>query len=156
MPYLVDGHNLIPHVGGIRLSDLDDEMALINRLVGFAARRRTAVEVYFDRGRPGSRPREQYGRVRVHFVPGGTTADRAIRGRLDALGREAKNWRVVSSDREVIREAQAHRAGVIRAPDFARQLNPTRAGKPDRDRAQPEPELSPEEIQYWLDQFGEG
>lgn len=156
MSYLIDGHNLIPHVAGIQLGDLDDELALIRRLVHFAGLRRSSLEVYFDRGQPGKPARERYGRVRVHFVREGKTADRAIRDRLAALGKGAKNWRVVSSDREVVREARAHRAQVIGSAEFARQLaSRGRSPEPDPEGG-PEPELTPEEIQYWLDQFGGG
>lgn len=153
MPYLIDGHNLIPHTAGIQLGDPDDELALVRRLVEFAVRRQTSLEVYFDRGQPGQPDQERYGRVRVHFIREGKTADRAIRARLDALGKAAKNWRVVSSDREVIREAQAHRARVIRSADFARQLDDPVRSERAGSREDPEPDLSPEEVQYWLDQF---
>jgi predicted RNA-binding protein with PIN domain len=153
MSYLIDGHNLIPHTAGIQLGDPDDELALVQRLVEFAGRRRTTLEVYFDRGQPGQPGQERYGRVRVHFIREGKTADRAIRDRLDALGRAAKNWRVVSSDREVIREARAHRAQVVRSADFARQLDQEDRKGPAGSRENPQPEMSPEEVQYWLDQF---
>jgi len=48
MPYLIDGHNLIPKMG-LRLEDFDDELALMEQLNEFCRlSRRGQVEVYFD------------------------------------------------------------------------------------------------------------
>ena len=35
MPFLIDGHNLIPHIRGLSLSQLDDELALLGLLNSF-------------------------------------------------------------------------------------------------------------------------
>jgi len=35
MRYIIDGHNLIPHVRGLSLRDLDDEQALVEVLTPF-------------------------------------------------------------------------------------------------------------------------
>ena len=43
MPYLIDGHNLIPKLG-LRLDSLDDEEQLIPRLQEFCRLRRAQVE----------------------------------------------------------------------------------------------------------------
>ncbi len=47
MPYLIDGHNLIPKLG-LRLDSPDDEMELAAILQEFARLNRREVEVYFD------------------------------------------------------------------------------------------------------------
>ncbi len=52
MPYLIDGHNLIPKLG-LRLDLLDDELELLVRLQEFCRLRRAQVEVYFDGAPPG-------------------------------------------------------------------------------------------------------
>lgn len=44
MPYLIDGHNLIPKIG-LRLSEPDDELELIRLLQDFARLRRQPIEV---------------------------------------------------------------------------------------------------------------
>ena len=44
MPYIIDGHNLIPHVG-LRLNALDDEMALVEMLREFCRVKKKRVEV---------------------------------------------------------------------------------------------------------------
>src|SRR5262245_2786427 len=103
MPYLIDGHNLIPKLG-LRLDSIDDEMELIAILQEFHRLKHTSagqVEVYFDAA-PTSQARiRKLGAITAHFVRLGTSADNAIRNRLKKLGRSARNWTVVSSDRQV-------------------------------------------------------
>ena len=48
MPYLIDGHNLIPRLG-LRLDSMDDEMELIAILQEFYRTERRQVEVFFAR-----------------------------------------------------------------------------------------------------------
>jgi hypothetical protein len=48
MPYLIDGHNLIPKLG-LRLDSMDDEQELVVILQEYARlERKKQVEVYFD------------------------------------------------------------------------------------------------------------
>jgi phosphoglycerate dehydrogenase-like enzyme len=89
MAYLIDGHNLIPHVRGLSLSDLDDEAALIELLKQFGQQRQKNIEVYFDGAPPGFARQRRFGRVTAHFVPRASSADAAIEQRLVALGRGA-------------------------------------------------------------------
>jgi hypothetical protein len=77
MPYLIDGHNLIPKTG-LRLDAVDDEMELIMMLQEFLRRSRREAEVYFDGAPPGEALTKRFGRVTAHFVPLGTTAESAI------------------------------------------------------------------------------
>ena len=155
MQYLVDGHNLIPKAG-IRLDAPDDEMDLVRILQRFGSRVRSAVEVYFDGAPPGQARTTRLGTVVAHFVPEGSTADDAIKRRLLQLGREASNWTIVTSDREIQLAARHVRAKVVSAEAFARQLA---ASAPRRDRhASPaasldEPPLTDQEIQHWLEEF---
>ena len=151
MPYLVDGHNLIPKVG-LRLDSLDDELELVAILQEFSRLHRRQVEVYFD-----GAPADQAGTrslcaVKAHFIRAGTTADAAIARRLRKLGRAAKNWSVVSSDRQVQADARAARAEALSSEEFARLLQETprgETGKPAADRAVP-----PGEVDEWLKIFG--
>jgi uncharacterized protein len=101
MPYLIDGHNLIPKVPGLNLSDIDDEMELVELLQVFCRRKRKTAEVYFDQAPPGFSGRRRFGQVTAYFVPQGHSADDAIRQRLKHLGKAARNWAVVSSDHQV-------------------------------------------------------
>src|SRR5512135_628624 len=121
MPYLIDGHNLIPK-SGIRLDSVDDEMELVNALQEFARLERRDVEVYFDGAPPGSAGSRRFGRVNAHFVRLGSTADSAIRTHLKRLGGAARNWIVVSSDHEVQGAARAAHARSLPSEKFASLL----------------------------------
>ena len=65
MEYYIDGHNLIPKLQGIRLSDDNDELALLERLQEFARLSRKKCTVFFDKA-PENRTRsESYGTLHV-------------------------------------------------------------------------------------------
>lgn len=148
MPYLIDGHNLIPELG-LRLDSADDEMELIAILQEFCRLERRQVEVYFD-GAPLSRTLK-LGAVTAAFISLTTTADNAIRSRVRKLGKAAKNWTVVSSDREVQSNARAMRAEVISSDEFAKTLkqamNSPRVAKGER-------VVSEKEVEEWMKEFG--
>lgn len=152
MPYLIDGHNLIPKLG-LRLDSMDDEMELTAILQEFCRLERKQVEVYFDGAPAPHAGTRKLGTVTAHFVPLGTTADDAIRKRLKKMGKNAKNWTVVSSDRQVQTEARTARANIISSDAFAKQLKQARASapKPADDR-----KLSRQEVDEWLNFFKEG
>jgi len=149
MPYLIDGHNLIPKLG-LRLDSLDDEMELIAILQEFCRLERRQVEVFFDGAPAAQAGIRKMGAVTAHFVRLGTTADDAIRSRLKKLGKSAKNWTVVSSDRQVQADARAAHAEVISSDSFAGMLKQARnsAPKPSSDG-----KISPQEVDEWLKIF---
>ncbi len=153
MPYLIDGHNLIPKIPGLSLQALDDEMQLVTLLQQYCQRTSRRVEIYFDNAPAGHAGTRAFGTVKAHFVPRGRTADDAIRLRLERLGRAARNWHVVSSDRQVQAEARALGAARVGADQFARELVEVLARTDSA--PQPEPELSEQELQDWLTLFGE-
>ena len=149
MPYLIDGHNLVPKLG-LRLDSIDDEMELISILQEFCRLERRQVEVFFDGALGPQAGTRNLGAVSAHFVQLGTTADNAIRKRLKKLGKSARNWTVVSSDREVQTEARAVHAEVMSSDSFAGMLKQARnaAPKPNNDR-----KISPQEVEEWLKIF---
>ncbi len=150
MPYIVDGHNLIPHVG-LRLNAVDDEMALVEMLREFCRVKRARVDVYFDGAPPGEDRTRKFGYVTAHFVRKGRTADDAILARLRKMGRSAKNWIVVSSDREVQSSARSVQAKRISSADFAREVQDAKFAvfeNPDEERT-----LSKGEVDQWLKLF---
>jgi predicted RNA-binding protein with PIN domain len=153
MPYLIDGHNLIPKLG-LDLSAFDDETELIDRLNEFCRiSRRGQVEIYFDNAPPGQPASRRMGLVNAHFVRRPQIADEAIRLRLKKLKNDAKNWNVVSSDHRVQAEAKAAGARVISSDEFARTVSETlRAGPPAGDKKS----MSARELDEWLTLFGEG
>jgi uncharacterized protein len=149
MPYLIDGHNLIPKLG-LRLDAPDDEMELVALLQEFSRLTRHRVEVYFD-GAPTSQARTQkFGLVTAHFIRLATTADLAIRASLQKIGREARNWTVVSSDHEVMDSAREVHANVVSSDQFASQLKKLPKSTPALKR---ERGLSSEEVEDWLKFF---
>ncbi len=151
MPYLVDGHNLIPKLG-LRLDSMDDEMELIAILQDFCRVERRQVEVFFDGAPAAHAGIRKWGAVRAYFVPLGNSADDALRGRLKRLGKSARNWTVVSSDRQVQAEARAAFAEVLSSEAFAGMLERARDLAP---KAEPEHSLSPKEVEDWLKLFEE-
>jgi predicted RNA-binding protein with PIN domain len=149
MPYLIDGHNLIPKLG-LRLDSPDDEMELVSILQEFCRLERKQVEVYFDGAPTPHAGTRKLGAVTAHFVPLGTTADDSIRKRLKKMGKSAKNWTVISSDRQVQTESHAAQAEVVSSDTFAMLLRQARnsAPKPTDDR-----KLSKQEVDDWLKLF---
>lgn len=131
MPFLIDGHNLIPKLG-LDINSFDDEDELIARLNEYCRlSRKGNIEVYFDNAPPGATESRKVGLVTAHFARRPLIADEAIRLRLKKLGRAARNWSVVSSDRQVQAEARAAGAAIISSDEFAATVIDTlRAGSP--------------------------
>ena len=149
MPYLIDGHNLIPKLG-LRLDSMDDEMELIAILQEFCRLERKQVEVYFDGAPTNQAGTRKHGSVTAHFVPLKSTADNAIRNRLKKMGKSAKNWTVVSSDHRVQLEARTAQAEILSSDAFASTLKQARnsAPKPTEHR-----KLTSQEVDDWLKLF---
>jgi predicted RNA-binding protein with PIN domain len=156
MPYLIDGHNLIPKIPGLSLKSMDDEIQLIQVLQDFCRQTGKNVEVYFDNAPVGQVQSRRYGRVKANFVRAGRSADEAILARVRSLGREAKNWHVVSSDREVIAGARSYQAQVISSDEFAGRLLADSLHEHSDKGGEAEPSLNPAEIDEWLRIFGNG
>jgi predicted RNA-binding protein with PIN domain len=149
MPYLIDGHNLIPKLG-LRLDSVDDEMELISLLQEFCRLERRQVEVFFDGAPVSQSGTRKLGSVTAHFVRLGTTADDAIGSRLKKLGKSARNWTVVSSDRQVQANARAAHAEVTSSDSFAGMLKHARTSAP---KGNSERKMSAEEVDEWLKLF---
>ena len=151
MPYIIDGHNLIPKIPGLSLHEPDDEMRLVELLQRYCARHNVRVEVYFDRAAPGEAGKRRFGAVTAVFVRAGRTADQAIAVRVRQLGKQARNWVVVSSDREVQQAARWAGARVTDASAFAAELRaPSGAAAGEEKPAT----LSDDELDEWLRLFG--
>jgi predicted RNA-binding protein with PIN domain len=152
MVYIIDGHNLIPKVTGLSLRDLDDEVRLIELLKTYLSATRRQAEVYFDRAPAGYPQKRKYERLTAYFVREGTPADEAIKARLRRLGREARNWTLVTSDRQVQAEGRAVGATVVSSETFAAAMLTT--GEGTGARSKPAAVVSAEELQEWEDLFG--
>jgi predicted RNA-binding protein with PIN domain len=152
MPLLIDGHNLIGQLPDLRLDDPDDEVKLVARLRTYCAREDKRAIVVFDHGLPGgwSEPLSGAG-VRVIFASAGRDADGILRERI-RNARDPRGLMVISSDRAVIAAAKAGKVRVMRAEIFAARL-----GAPaDEAESEQGPQLSPEEVEEWMQIFGEG
>ncbi len=146
MQYLVDGHNLIPKVPGLSLSDPDDEEQLIEKLSSWARNFKQKVIVFFDRAPQGKAGTRHGSGVTAVFVPDGKTADSAIMDALAILKNAARNVTVVSSDRMVQAAARAAHAKVLKSEDFAMSLFELKsASGPAREN----PALTSGEIAEW-------
>lgn len=154
MLILIDGHNLIPKIPGINLSDPNDEDELIQILQQFCRLRRKTVEVYFDRAPVGKAGTRQVGQVRAVFVREGVTADEAIMSRLRQLGKRARNVQVVSSDGQVKQAARAAHAAVITSDEFAGELAQLIEEEPELDPRNRL--LSDSELSEWEALFRKG
>jgi uncharacterized protein len=153
MPYLIDGHNLIPKLG-LRLDSMEDEMELVALLQEYCRlTRKSGLEVYFDGAPPAHAGTRKMVSVIAHFVPLGSTADEAIRRHLKRLGKSARNWTVVTSDRRVQNEAHAVQAEVISSETFSALLKEARSStsSPSRER-----KLSDDELEEWMRLFQKG
>ncbi len=149
MPYLIDGHNLIPKLG-LRLDSPDDEMQLVGIVQEFARLLRRECEIYFDGAPAGQARTKRFGMVTAHFVRVGSTADAAIKAHVKRLGRAARNWTVVTSDRDIQATAREAHAAVLSSDEFAGQLKRVRQ---DAERPAGQPDMSVEELEEWLRLF---
>lgn len=154
MSLIIDGHNLIPKIPGLSLQDIDDEIKLIHLLQEFSRIRRVKVECYFDKAPMGFERERRYGTVIVKFAHSGENADQEILKRLRQLNRSARNYTVVSSDRQVQAAARAYRTNVVSAELFARQLMQTLRMSSKANELNAEVELSSDEVERWLKVFG--
>jgi predicted RNA-binding protein with PIN domain len=150
MPYLIDGHNLIPKLG-LRLESVDDEAELIARLQEFCRLRRAQVEVFFDGAPPGQAATRQAGMLTVHFVRQESSADAAIENRLARLGKAARNWTVVSSDGRIQRAARSFHAGALSSEEFTAELSRVQAM--GATMLKQTAALDADEVEEWLDFF---
>ena len=154
MPFLIDGHNLIPKIPGLSLRNMDDEVQLIQRLQVFHQHSGKKIEVFFDNTPPEYSRTQHFGTVTAHFIRQGSTADAAIQARLDKLGRGASTWIVVSSDRQVQAAARAVHARVIKSEDFAAELAAQNIEQFSGIETSAEINISPDEVDEWLRLFG--
>ena len=151
MPYLIDGHNLIPKFG-ISLGAEDDEdqlMQILNTYARFT--RKGQMEIYFDKAATGTIERKIPSFLKVHFVKTGKTADEAIINRARSLDKAVRNWIVVSSDRYVQRECRNMGASVVTSDQFVSQVRAELA-KPHTEPNMDE-KLSEAEVDAWMDLF---
>jgi predicted RNA-binding protein with PIN domain len=154
MPILIDGHNLIGQMPGIKLSDPDDEAQLVMILRRYAARRRgRKVVVIFDGGVYGHPEQLNGYGVEASFAHAPANADMELIRRIRAI-RRRDEWVVVSSDRAVAGEAQARGIPVLSAQQFARRLASLDAPRASLHEKRNDRPLSKAEVEEWMRLFG--
>jgi uncharacterized protein len=153
MPYIIDGHNLIPRIPSLSLRALDDEEQLIQILLEFCRKQRKTVEVFFDNSPPGQPRQAKYGAVVARFIQQGMTADNAIKARLVRLGKAAPNHTVVSSDLSVQFAARQARAPYMSSEAFSEMISSALKDEGMDPGNNPDLKLSSDEVQDWLKMF---
>jgi predicted RNA-binding protein with PIN domain len=136
------------------LTVLEDEMLLIHLMQDYCQSRRKTVEIYFDGAPPGQARTQRFGVVTVHFIRKGVKADSAIIQRLHKLRRDARNYTVVTSDRQIQAEARSVQAQVVSSEDFAEEIA-SLGGKIRKDERIETQKLSAGEVEEWMRIFGE-
>jgi hypothetical protein len=154
LSYLIDGHNLIPKIQGLSLSNLDDEMELVELLQIFCRINRRKVEVFFDGAEPGFSGKRRHGMVVANYIRRGIPADLAMIDQMRKIGRAAPNWTVVSSDNQILTEARALHFRLIKSEDFATKLIESLSKNNSKPNPERDLESSAENINEWLDIFG--
>ena len=159
MEYYIDGHNLIPKVGGIRLSDQNDEQKLLERLQEFVSLSRKKCTVFFDKA-PESRTRDDhYGTLHVIYVTHHIKADEEIIARVNKAGKmRAREITVVSSDQHVCWQCHQAGAATMKSEQFASEMERVFSGnsrpvQPKNGRQRIEPKLSQREVEEWMKIF---
>jgi predicted RNA-binding protein with PIN domain len=152
MPYLIDGHNLIPLLG-LRLSDPEDEAKLTLLLQRYFARTARNGTVYFDHQAPGGATGISSRHLTVRFIAPPRSADDGIRAHLSRLHGEARNWIVVSNDQVIRRAAERSGARWLSASSFAAEVRTTRRAS---ESEKPEASLSPKDLAEYERLFRDG
>ena len=150
---MIDGHNLIPNIPRLNLSDLDDEQHLIEMVQEFCRKRRHQAEIYFDNAPPGMAGMRSVGGIKVKFAAKGRTADQDIKDRLTNLGKSARNWMVVTSDHSVQLAARAARAQVKSSGDFAVEMGSVLGESGKGKKTGEDAPISDQEVAQWLKIF---
>ncbi len=151
MAILIDGHNLIGKIPGLRLDDPNDEAKLLIRLRAYQARTGKRLVVYFDPGIAYQSPaRRSKGGISVRLAGAGQCADDLII-RDVRRHHNPRELTVVSSDLAIQRAARQHKAQVIDSAAFVVELNRL----PEKDHVFDRPPLPEEEVEEWLAIFGQ-
>lgn len=154
MPYLIDGHNLIARLPDISLDDPNDEAKLVIKLRGYCSKHSKRCTVVFDGGIPGGYSTMSTKAVKVIFASAfHTNADNIIKQRIKKIP-DANNWTIISSDNEVLDFARQYKMNTLTSADFAEQMRIQPRTEDSRGEAT-HVHVTPDEVDEWLDIFGE-
>jgi predicted RNA-binding protein with PIN domain len=156
MPLIIDGYNLLHSIHKINEdSDAISDIQLCRIVDIFLTQTGQKGEIIFDgTGPPDKSKFDNTTKLEVFFAGPGGDADTVIENKIKA-STAPKRLTIVSSDRRVLRAAQARRTTTIRSNVFwdnlKRQLN--RKAKP-KEPAEKHRGLSESETEQWLKFFG--
>ena len=153
MQYIIDGHNLIPHVRGLSLQDLEDEQALIDILTPFLRATSSRALVFFDKAAQGHEGKRNFGLVQAVFVPASQSADSAIENHIHKLGASARNQTLVSSDRRVQAAGRARYMTILSSAELAHKIQAQVESHGNQTRI--EKQLTPDDIARWEELFSQ-
>ena len=149
----IDGHNLIHRVKELReYMQTDHELArneLIGRLVRLISNKNINIHLVFDGNRVGQPSNQYINGIHVTYSIKPQTADTVIKLLLDKSN-NPRNVLVVSSDNSVYQYAKTSKAQVLRSEEFYKKYIHV-----DRsfESTGKEKEMSPEELQNWIELF---
>ena len=152
MTLIIDGHNLIPKMPGMQLSDMDDESQLVEYIREYCRRNRMKAELFFDGAPAGSTPVKGGGLVHIHFVRKGLTADQAMIDYLNQQGKNARNFILITSDHRVQSEAHSLGCKVVSSDQFAAEVINSLSQVEVYSKANDQP-LQADEVEKWLEIF---
>jgi uncharacterized protein len=150
--YIIDGHNLIPKIPGLSLSDPDDEVKLIERVNHFCRLTRSYAELFFDHAAQGHAGIKAGGLVRVHFIHQGSDADTAIKIFIENQGAKAAQFIVVSSDQQLRSAAKLRGTPFLTSEEFSSKMQQVFA-RPEAEESLRNAPLSPSDLADWEDFF---
>jgi predicted RNA-binding protein with PIN domain len=166
MALLIDGYNLLNVTGIFAEAGLGTELhrtrlALLDFLAASIDRReRRDTAIVFDAaGAPPGLPRQlMHDGITVHFAQRHSDADEMIEELLEECA-APRNLLVVSSDHRVQRAARHFGASFVDSDEWYREvLAKIRQRQANAEEAptKPNEDLTPEELNYWMRQFGDG
>lgn len=150
--FIIDGHNLIPKVPGVKLEDSEDENQLVEILNEYCRLGRAQVDVFFDGAPKPSFSQRKSGLVHAHFVRKGLSADDAI---IEYARKQQKPdflLTVVSSDHRVQAGVKTTGASTMTSEAFAIEMRRV-FNSPAAQQEQKDKQLSPGEVALWMDEF---
>ncbi len=158
---IVDGYNLLHKLpdGGTRRSLEERRENMETRLLGFQRSSRQKVTVVYD-GNRAHGPSEETGALDRVFTASGTTADEWIIDYLKSLGRSARMFTVVTSDRLIRTHASALGASCLLSEEFVKthlkgaRKRTEKTAHPDHPDKFGSGALGDREVARWMKEFG--
>lgn len=156
MSIIVDGYNYIGRSRrGLRLHDPKARDAIISLFGQYCRRARKSLTIVFDGTYSVSlaNRKRKFGRVTVIYTSPTVSADDVIKQMIRARAHgKRQGLLIVTSDNDIAQCAQAHNAAWIKSEAFERTVQQALDAPQPIDRKHVQ--LSPDEVQEWMDFFG--